>query len=169
MRTKPLDRLMFFQGEVCFFCKQPLAKSAASVEHLVAATNGGSNTDENCVACCKSLNAMFGSKSIKQKFEIVLNQKGQFKCPYRLDSSVTELNIVPESPISDASATDIFGALVANLKSRGNSAPRTLKTLASTIKARSNALSDDEVRSLIHKLESSGRLSILDGKVSYQT
>lgn len=81
MPTKRLDRLMFVQGGLCFFCKQPLPKSEASVEHLFASSNGGSNSDENCVACCKSVNALLGNMSLKEKFQVVLNQKGQFKCP----------------------------------------------------------------------------------------
>src|SRR5665647_3213554 len=81
MPTKPLDRLMFVQGGICFFCKQPLPKAEASVEHLLASANGGGNSDENCVACCKTVNALLGSMSLKEKFQVVLNQKGQFKCP----------------------------------------------------------------------------------------
>jgi hypothetical protein len=81
MPTKSLDRLMFAQGGMCFFCKSPLVKSEASVEHLVASANGGSNNDENCVACCKAVNALFGSMSLKEKIQIVLNQRGPFKCP----------------------------------------------------------------------------------------
>ena len=68
MPTKPLDRLMFAQGKSCFFCKALLPQSEASVEHLVASANGGGNSDENCVACCKALNALFGSMSLKEKF-----------------------------------------------------------------------------------------------------
>ena len=86
MPTKPLDRLMFAQGGVCFFCKQPLPKAEASVEHLLASANGGGNSDENCVACCKAVNALLGSMSLKEKFQVVLNQKGQFKCPNRAGS-----------------------------------------------------------------------------------
>ena len=72
---------MFVQGGFCFFCKQPLPKFEASVEHLQASANGGNNNDENCVACCKAVNALLGSMSLKEKFQVVLNQKGQFKCP----------------------------------------------------------------------------------------
>ena len=50
MPTKRLDRLMFAQGGLCFFCKEPIPKAEASVEHLVASANGGSNNDEDCVA-----------------------------------------------------------------------------------------------------------------------
>src|SRR5687767_9001118 len=81
MPTKPLDRLLFTQGGACFFCREPLPQSEASVEHLVASANGGDNGDDNCVACCKALNALFGSMSLKEKIQLVLNQKGQFRCP----------------------------------------------------------------------------------------
>jgi hypothetical protein len=81
MTMKQLDRLLFEQGNQCFFCRKPLKPIDASVEHLVASANGGSNGEENCVACCKKLNALLGSKSLKEKVQIVLNQRGSFRCP----------------------------------------------------------------------------------------
>lgn len=79
--TTHLDRLLFAQGGQCFFCRKPLPKAEASVEHLNASANGGTNDDGNCVACCKALNHLLGSKSIKEKMQIVLNQRGNFQCP----------------------------------------------------------------------------------------
>ncbi len=81
MPTKPIERLMFTQGGLCFFCRKPLPKAEASVEHLVAATHGGKDNDDNCVVCCKTLNTLFGRMSLKEKLQIVLNQRGDFKCP----------------------------------------------------------------------------------------
>ena len=78
---KQLDKLLFEQGDRCFFCKKNLAKADASVEHLLAQANGGTNVDENVVACCKTLNALLGSKSLKEKIQIVLRQNGAFVCP----------------------------------------------------------------------------------------
>jgi len=78
---KQLDRLLFVQGGECFFCKEPLQKADASVEHLLASANGGTNAEDNCVACCKTLNALLGSKSLKEKLEVFLRQKGAFRCP----------------------------------------------------------------------------------------
>jgi hypothetical protein len=78
---KQLEKLLFEQGGDCFFCKSPLSKADASVEHLHAQSNGGTNADENVVACCKSLNALFGNKPLKEKIHIVLRQKGEFRCP----------------------------------------------------------------------------------------
>jgi CMP-N-acetylneuraminic acid synthetase len=70
MSTKSLDRLMFVQGGLCFFCKKPLSKADASVEHLLASAKAGSNHDDNCVVCCKSFNALLGSMSLKEKFQV---------------------------------------------------------------------------------------------------
>lgn len=81
MSTPHLDRLLFVQGGLCFFCKQPLPRAEASIEHLVASANGGTNSEDNCVACCRTLNSVLGSKSIKEKIQIVLNQHGDFQCP----------------------------------------------------------------------------------------
>ena len=60
MATKPLDRLTFAQGELCFFCDTPLPKAEASVEHLVPSARAGSNSDDNCVACCKAVKVALG-------------------------------------------------------------------------------------------------------------
>ena len=81
MPTKPIDRLMFAQGGQCFFCKKTLSKAEASVEHLLASSHAGTNKDDNCVVCCKALNALLGSMTLKEKIQVVLNQKGKFKCP----------------------------------------------------------------------------------------
>lgn len=40
----------------------------------------GSNL-ENCVACCKTVNTLCGSLSLKEKIQVVLNQRGKFRCP----------------------------------------------------------------------------------------
>jgi hypothetical protein len=81
MPTTPMSRLLFAQGGDCFFCKAPLPKNEASVEHLFATANGGPDNDANCVACCKALNTLLGSMSLKEKLHVVLNQKGKFVCP----------------------------------------------------------------------------------------
>ncbi len=98
MPTKPLDRLMFAQGGLCYFCNIPLPKAQASVEHLVPLARAGSNTDDNCVACCKAINGLLGSMSLKEKIKVVLNQKGNFICPNRQDE-------IPECPASAASVS----------------------------------------------------------------
>lgn len=78
---KLLDRLIFEQGGRCFFCHKQIPKSHASVEHLVSKSAGGTDEAGNVVVCCKTLNGLFGSKSIKDKIKICINQEGGFQCP----------------------------------------------------------------------------------------
>src|SRR5574339_946747 len=105
MPTRPLDRLMFAQGGLCFFCKDRLAKADASVEHLVASANGGRNDDDNCVVCCKAMNALLGSMSLKEKIQVVLNQKGQFKCPNGSQKATAK---APRGATKAESAADMY-------------------------------------------------------------
>jgi hypothetical protein len=217
---KQLERILFAQGGECFFCKQPLPKEKASVEHLVALANGGRNEEDNCVVCCKQLNSLLGSKSIKAKILVVLNQRGAFICP--TDSEplpdaqpalvqvrandpaastprpkakkapryvFTLAGAEPSSkssarkadPVASSAASkpatkqpprklkdDNFSLVVANLKQRGTSKPRTLKTLSSTVSAllpKGHAKS--ELTSLLQQLQSNGKVLVSEGKVSY--
>jgi hypothetical protein len=162
---------MFAQGGLCFFCKQPLPKAEASVEHLFASSNGGNNKDENRVACCKSVNALLGSMSLKEKFQVVLNQQGQFKCPNdggAARATPLRTSTPPKAPTSTKSKADNLTMVVANLVQRGNSRPRTLKTLTSTITSLfPKGIAEVEVTALIQQLQSTGKVSISENKVSY--
>ena len=169
MTTKLLDRLMFVQGSLCFFCKEPLPKAEASVEHLLASANGGGNSSENCVACCKSVNALFGSMSLKEKFQVVLNQKGNFKCPR---GAIAVKAVPPPSIPSKASTlsnskTDPFSMVVANLTQRGNARPRTLKTLTSTVASLLPKRPESEVTAVVQQLQATGKVSVSENKVTY--
>jgi hypothetical protein len=168
MPAKPLDRLMFMQGGLCFFCAQPLPKSEASVEHLVARFNGGSNQIDNCVACCVTVNALFGHMSLKEKFLVVLNQRGNFKCPNGGKIEASPQISSPPKRAGALKAMPTFDLVVANLQQRGNSRPRTLQTLTSTLasllpKGRPQL----EVEDLIKELQATGKVSILENKVTY--
>lgn len=78
---KQLERLLFLQGNRCFFCQSAIPAGQASVEHLVATANGGSGSDDNCVVCCKSMNEALGKLPIKVKMQVILNQRGRIVCP----------------------------------------------------------------------------------------
>ena len=164
MPTKPIDRLLFAQGGLCFFCQRLLPAADASVEHLVAITNGGTNGDENCVACCKALNSLLGRMSLKEKLRVILNQNGKFKCP----NVVGPGKAVGKTP-SHQTTGERLSLVVADLRKRGAARPRTLKTLTSTISALfQKTLPDQEVASLISKLQAQGIISINSAKVSYE-
>jgi 5-methylcytosine-specific restriction endonuclease McrA len=79
MTIKLRDRLLYAQGGLCFFCSKPLPRDLATVEHLDARANGGANADRNCVACCEDMNSLLGSMPLKEKFRVILNQKGTIR------------------------------------------------------------------------------------------
>ena len=182
MPTKPLDRLMFAQGGLCFFCNVLLPKDDASVEHLVPSARAGSNSDDNCVACCKALNALLGSMSLKEKLRVVLLQKGDFKCPNGHDPDLTlpppllalpapqaAVPVVNARPQAVASpAKDVLAAVIKDLKGRGKSKPLRLKTLASTIKALPLGLSDRNVQAVVEQLTAQGIVLVTGAKVAYK-
>jgi hypothetical protein len=158
MPTKPIERLLFAQGGLCFFCQRQLAPADASVEHLVATANGGRNGDENIVACCKALNSLFGRISLKEKLRVILNQKGAFKCPNgsRKRKAPAEL---PESALE---------RVIADLQKRGTARPGTMKTLASSINNLfQNGLSAQQLAALIDTLRLRGIITVNGTKVSY--
>lgn len=166
MPTRPLERLLFAQGGLCFFCKSPLPPAHASVEHLVATCNGGSNRDDNCVACCKALNALLGCMSLKEKIQVVLNQKGQFECPNGVQKKIAKTG-PPASPKATKLGT-AYGQVVANLKQRGKAKPRTVTKLKSTIASLfQNKLSPEELDLLVQQLQGRGVISIAGSKVTY--
>lgn len=174
MTTKPLDRLMFAQGGLCFFCDMPLPKADASVEHLVPSSRAGSNSDDNCVACCKAVNALFGSMSLKEKMRVVLNQKGKFTCPNGAGSAKAQASPPAPAPPKAAAATpkvDHYSVVLADLKKRGSSRPRKVETLKSTIRATvkgaKSTITDAQIQTLIRHLQANGKIDIVDEKVTY--
>ncbi len=171
MPTKPLERLLFAQGGLCFFCNAVLPKEEASVEHLVASANAGSNSDDNCVACCKSMNTLLGRMSLKEKIRVVLNQKGTFKCPngigHAAASSAPAAAKQASLPTRKAEPDD-YSLVLTDLMKRGPAKPRKVETLKGTIRAAvKRPISDSHLETLIKHLEANGKIVITDTKVSY--
>lgn len=166
MTSKPLSRLLFAQGGKCFFCERQLSPTEASVEHLVASANGGNNGDDNCVACCKTLNALLGRMSLKEKIRVVLNQKGHFKCP---NESTAENAPAPAATGVAVQKAKRLDAVVEDLRRRGAARPGSAKTLKSTISAYfQKTLSVEEVDALVESLNSSGVVVLNGTKVTYK-
>lgn len=167
MPIKPLDRLMFAQGGLCFFCKSPLPRTEASVEHLVARANDGADRDDNCVACCKSVNALLGSMSLKEKIQVVMNQNGNFKCPNGVQTTVAKVK-PRAAPKATKMMAERYAQVVENLKQRGKAKPGTVEKLKSTIAALfQNKLASSEVDLLVQQLQSRRVISVAESKVTY--
>ena len=167
-RMKQLERLLFLQGNRCFFCSDPIPDGEASVEHLVATSNGGAKEDDNCVVCCKAVNAALGSLPIKAKLQAVLNQRSRFMCP----KSGAHPGAHPgeqSSPIAAHEAqTERIALVVADLQKRGSSRPRRVATLKNTMNSVFQmSLSEPELDVLLSSLQSSGYVLVEDTKVSY--
>lgn len=161
---KQLERLLFLQGKRCFFCEQPIPLGEASVEHLVASANGGLNEDNNCVVCCKAVNAALGSLSVKAKLRAVLNQRGPFKCPNRVLVAATP---APQGMGEDGS-TERIALVVADLQKRGAARPRRVVTLKNTIASVfQKQLSDAELNALVEALENRKFIAVEESKVTY--
>jgi hypothetical protein len=164
MPTKPIERLLFAQGGLCFFCQRQLPPGDASVEHLVAISNGGDNVDDNCVACCKALNSLLGRMSLKEKLRVFLNQKGAFKCP----NGVARENGNSKEKGSATSIESRLALVASDLRKRGAARPRTLESLSSTINALfQKKLTSQQIASLLAELQTKGFVSVTDTKVSY--
>ncbi len=171
MTTKPLDRLMFAQGGLCFFCGVQLPKAEASVEHLVPLARAGSNSDDNCVACCKAVNALLGSMSLKEKIRVVMNQKGSFVCPNSTGKAAPKVVPLPATPTAVPAKIDNYAIVLADLKKRGASKPRKVETLKSTIRATiknaKSAITEAQLETLLKHLEVNGKIIVEGAKVSY--
>ena len=79
---------------------------------------------------------------------------------------------ISEMPMAKASNTknapDKLAVIVANLKPRGASKPRTIKTLSSTIGSLfQKSLRDNEISALIQLMEKQGLITVSGTKVSY--
>ena len=158
---KQLDRLLFLQGHCCFFCGRPIPVGEASVEHLVATSNGGVKADENCVACCKTLNFALGHLSLKDKLQAILNQRGPFPCPASAD--------VDETAAAMNAPHDRMAVVVEDLQKRGAARPRRVATLKNTMNAAFKmSLSDAELDGLVKALKARGYVTIDDNKVTYE-
>jgi len=170
MPIKPIDRLLFAQGGLCFFCEKPLPKAEASVEHLVAVTHGGKDSNENCVACCKALNALFGRMSLKEKLQIVLRQRGRFVCPAAKSTAPhVAVSAVTEEGHAGAESPDTkLQIVITDLQKRGAAKPGTLAKLKNTMKnALGNGETDESLDALAQQLQEAGLITVSKGKVTY--
>lgn len=91
------QRVMFLQGQRCFFCDQAIPKEQQTLEHLIPVSGGGNDHPDNLVGCCKTLNEIFGSMSVKEKIRAILKQDGKFICPSQ--PSPAQTKVQPQKPV----------------------------------------------------------------------
>ena len=70
--TKSIHRIMKFcrlnifkrDNWVCAYCLTELTGNNATVDHIISSYNGGKNSWENCISCCKTCNLKKGNKNL---------------------------------------------------------------------------------------------------------
>ncbi|MDB5386756.1 MAG: endonuclease family protein [Planctomycetaceae bacterium] len=191
----PLERLMYIQGQKCFFCQKVIPENEASVEHLVASSKGGANSEDNCVACCKSLNTLLGSRPLKEKLRILLDQKGRFKCPVTKTSDspakvksvkvkavkVKSVKVISEpketlkitgttlAVVPDISLDDKLATVVDFLSKHDSNRPGKLQALCNAVTTRFKKLLEENERvAILEQLRARGYIMVENGKVTYQ-
>ena len=118
------------------------------------------------MACCKALNLLLGRMSLKEKLRVVLNQKGEFRCPNGRASC--ESAQAPAVNSGLALPADSTAAVVSDLRRRGSARPRAVKTLAGTVAALfKRSLSEQEIAALLSHMLAEGLITVEGTKVSY--
>ena len=73
-----MDRIVFRDGDCCFYCKcklnlnkgEPSPHPDATFEHLIAKAHGGTRSTDNLVLACKPCNSRAGSMPLEDKLEL---------------------------------------------------------------------------------------------------
>jgi hypothetical protein len=75
-----LKSIYQFQNNTCFFCRKPIESGEESIEHLCPSSRGGLDSFDNCVVVCKKINQFFGSISVVEKMELLIENNGRLDC-----------------------------------------------------------------------------------------
>jgi hypothetical protein len=162
---KQLQRLLFLQGNLCFFCHEEIPHGDESIEHLSALANGGPKDEENCVVCCKSLNAALGSSSVKEKFRAILSQRSGFTCPRRRLEDPSAAH--PDAPSPLQLAEKLLPEAIANIQKRGATRPAKLVALRNALTASLPVATPAAIEILLQKLQALGHVAVEGSRVAY--
>ena len=86
MAKSQLQRLLWLQGNHCFYCDQPLELKEASIDHVMPKSLGGKDVVDNKVVCCKTVNQVFANMPLKEKLRCLIQWKGQLPCPRKTEN-----------------------------------------------------------------------------------
>ena len=81
MAKSQLQRLLWLQGNRCFYCDRKLNTNEASIDHVMPKSLGGKDAVDNKVVCCTTINQVFADMSLKDKLKCLLQWKGNLPCP----------------------------------------------------------------------------------------
>ena len=160
------------QAKVTFEVASALQQMGERAEYIKISGNGSNALDFHIayyigLLASKEPEAYFHIVSKDTGFDPLINHLQGKKILACRSKDVTDIPIVKAS--NSKSPSEKIAVIIADLKRRGASKPRAVKTLTSTISNMfQKQLSDEELQSLLLELQTKGIVSIAGTKVSYE-
>ena len=159
------------QAKVTFEVASVLQQLGSRAEYVKISGNGSNALDFHIayyigVLASKEPDAFFHIVSRDSGFDPLITHLKAKKILASRSIDVTEIPIVKAA--SSRTPNEKIDVIVADLKRRGTSKPRAVKTLTSTISSMfQKQITDQELQSLIGELKSRGLVKVTGTKVSY--
>ena len=160
------------QAKVTFEVASALQQMGERAEYIKISGNGSNALDFHIayyigLLASKEPEAYFHIVSKDTGFDPLINHLKGKKILACRSKDVTDIPIVKAS--NSKSPSEKIAVIIADLKRRGASKPRAVKTLTSTISNMfQKQLSDEELQSLLLELQTKGIISVAGTKVSYE-
>jgi len=159
------------QAKVTFEVASVLQQLGSRAEYIKISGNGSNALDFHIAfyigqIAAKEPDAYFHIVSKDTGFDPLIQHLKSKKILASRSKSVADIPLVKIS--NSKTASEKAAAVLTNLKQRGTSKPRTVKTLSSTINSLfQKALLEPEIASIIKELEKQGAITITETKVAY--
>ena len=160
------------QAKVTFEVASVLQQMGERAEYIKISGNGSNALDFHVayyigLLASKEPEAYFHIVSKDTGFDPLINHLKSKKILACRSKDVTDIPIVKAS--NSKSPSEKIAVIIADLKRRGASKPRAVKTLTSTISSMfQKQLPDEELQSLLLELQTKGIISVAGTKVSYE-
>ena len=159
------------QAKVTFEVASVLQQLGSRAEYIKISGNGSNALDFHIAfyigqIAAKEQDAYFHIVSKDTGFDPLIQHLKSKKILASRSKSVADIPLVKIS--NSKTASEKAAAVLTNLKQRGTSKPRTVKTLSSTINSLfQKALLEPEIVAIIKELEKQGAITITESKVAY--
>ena len=159
------------QAKVTFEVASVLQQLGSRAEYIKISGNGSNALDFHIAfyigqIAAKEPDVYFHIVSKDTGFDPLIQHLKSKKILASRSKSVADIPVVKIS--NSKTASEKAAAVLTNLKQRGTSKPRTVKTLSSTINSLfQKALLEPEIASIIKELEKQGAITITETKVAY--
>lgn len=159
------------QAKVAFEVASVLQYMGERAEYIKISGNGPNALDFHIayyigLLAAKDTNAYFHVVSKDTGFDPLIQHLKTNKVLVCRSKDVADIPIVKAS--NSKSPSEKIAVVIADLKRRGTSKPRAVKTLSSTISSMfQKQLSENELASLLDELKNQGVISVAGTKVSY--